>query len=71
MVPPAFCVVLKTELEPIGLTYNYVASWELMFVNVLLSRIDVNSYSFILFQWSHCWLSMASAYVTRSLWIDV
>ena len=40
-------------------------------MNVLLSRINVHSTSMAHFQWSRCGLSMASAYVTGSLLMDV
>jgi hypothetical protein len=41
-----------------------------MFVDVLLSRIDVHSSAIPHFQWSRCGLSIASLYVTRSLLMD-
>jgi hypothetical protein len=53
------------------LTRNWLASRELIVLNVLLSRIDVHSSSMACFQWSRCGLSMASAYVNRSLLVDV
>ena len=40
-------------------------------MNVLLTRIDVHSSSIVHFQWSHCGLSMASAYIYGLLLMDV
>jgi hypothetical protein len=71
MVPSELCFVLQTHLELIGLTRNCLASWELIVVNVLMSRIYVHSSSIARFQSSCCGLSMASSYVNGSLLMDV
>jgi hypothetical protein len=71
IVPSGLCFVLLTHLEPIGLTHNCLASRELTVVNVLLSRIDVQSSSIARFQCIFCGLSMASMHVNGSLLMDV
>jgi len=53
------------------LTSNCLASRELKIVNVLLSRIDVNSSSIARLHSSRCELSMASAYGNGSLLTDI
>jgi len=70
MVPSGLCFVLETNLEPILLTRNSLASLVLTVVNVLLSRIDVHSSSISCFQCQCCGLSIASAYVKGSLVVD-
>jgi len=71
MVPSRLCFILETHLEPIGLTCNGHASWEVMVVYRLLCRVNVHSSHIAHSEWSCCGLSMALRYANGSLLTDV